>query len=301
LVDSPANEEEFVVIKRLNEEEENIMGDVNVTNAEPATGEGSVEKNEGKQEGAEKVTVEVAKASSEAVATAMAQVTTLVEGIAKAAGVGESSDAESEGESDVEKAAAPARKLFKAQLEKAGVKGDALIKAMADFDKAGFPFGKEPDKKDVKKSEGETADADTEKAADADEDAVSKSLDMLGDAIQKAKTFTPKRQEAIKSAIETLSKLLADMTKVPTGGSPSTSTPSNASFGASGVVALTKGLETLVETIKTQLGDLSEVTKGLGDRVGAIEKARTPSTSVEGEGGTDTKTEKKGDLWSGVL
>jgi hypothetical protein len=287
LVDSPANEEEFVVIKRLNEEEDNTMGDVSVTNAEPATGKESVEKKEAKQEGAEKVTVEVAKASTEAVEKAMQQVTTLVESIAKAAGAGESADAG--GESNVEKGN-PARKLFESQLEKAGVKGEALTKAMAEFDKAGF----KPFEKPVKKS----ADAEGETA---DEDAVSKSLDMLGEAIQKAKTFTPKRQEAIKNAIETLSKLLADMTKVPTGASPSTSTPSNATFGASGVVELTKGLETLAETLAKQLGEISEVAKGLGDRVEAIEKARTPSTSVEGEGGTDAKTEKKANLWNGVL
>ena len=83
------------------------------------------------------------------------------------------------------------------------------------------------------------------------------------------------------------------MQKIPTGGSPSTNVPAGTQFGASGVTSLTKGVEALSEAVTKALGSL-------GERVEAIEKTRQPSTSVDGDGDTDTTHTEKS-IWSGVL
>lgn len=90
------------------------------------------------------------------------------------------------------------------------------------------------------------------------------------------------------------------MQEIPVGGNPKTNVPQGTQFGSSGVIALTKSLEELKDVLKTKLDEVQEVTKGLGDRLETIEKTRNPSTSVEGEGGTDTQETQKS-FWSGIL
>ena len=299
LVDSPANQQEFVVVKRLNQEE----GDMADVNTEVKKAEGVTEPvaKDSNQAAPEKVQVEVAKATNAAVEKAMAQVTELVESIAKATGTApEPSEASGEAnQADVEKGKMPdMRGMYKGQLEKAGVKGEALEKAMADFDKKMPPFMK-PEKKGVQK---DTDGAGEAQVADDAEASVQKMLEVLAVGVQKAKAFTPKREAALKAAIETLSGLMKElaMQDIPVGGSPSTSVPSGASFGASDVVELTKSLTELKDILKAKLDEVHEVTKSLGERLQTIEKTRNPSTSLEGEGGTDTQETKKS-FWANVL
>jgi hypothetical protein len=47
--------------------------------------------------------------------------------------------------------------------------------------------------------------------------------------------------------------------------------------------------------------DVDEAIRKQDERITAIEKARAPSQSVEGDGGTEVKTEKNASMWSGVL
>jgi hypothetical protein len=296
VVDTPANEVEFLVMKRL-EESSMETTDATVTETEKNTPT------------PELVEVEAATASENdaAVNKALEQVASMVENIAKASGVkiggegetGETGDpgeaeptttttkAEGEGETEpAEEDAAKAKKtfdpraMFGKQLKAAGVTGDAFTKAMANFDKAFKPFQpgastQPPVQKDATGGE-ETPDAEEQ-------------------AIQKAKRFTPAREAQFKSALETLTKLLSDMQQIPTGGSPSTTTPSGTSFGASGVATLTKAIETLTETVTKSNEDSAK----LAERVEAIEKARNPSQSLEADGETDTPTKKS--FWAGVL
>jgi hypothetical protein len=304
LVDSPANEQEFIVIKRL-DQEDGDMADTNTAVVKTEAGQAPAEASTTdvqKGNEVEKVPVEVNKAATEAVEKAMAQVTELVENIAKAAqGTTQDTPADGEGDTDVEKANKNPRGMFMKQLKANGVEGDKLEKALAEFDKA-FPMFKpgagtqKPEKsvqKDVNGGEGEADDGDAD---------ITKTLEAIALSIHKAKQFTPKRQEALEKAIGTLQDLLKElgMQKIPTGQSPSSTVPAGTMFGASGVATLTKGIEALSETVAKALGEVQEVTKALGDRVEAIEKTRQPSTSVDGDGDTDTTTTKKS-MWSGVL
>lgn len=313
MVDSPANELEFNVIKRLNQED----GDMSVENTE-------VNKAGDDPNAIQTVPVEITKAAGEAVEKAMAQVTTLVEEIAKAASAAApaaatdtAADADGGTETDVEKAdeLSKLRKLF----ERNGVKkGPDLEKAMADAVKQ-FPGqfkpgaatkpplkkkGEASTQKNVEGGEGgeggegtETATQKNTEAAPEDDVQVMKALEALGTAVEKAKAFTPKRQADLQKAIDVLNDLMKQLTmqQIPTGASPPTTTPSGASFGASGTIALTKKLGELGEV----LGQFADVQKSINERVDTIEKTRQPSTSVEVDGGTETKTEKS--LWSGVL
>lgn len=293
MVDSPANEQEFIVVKRLNQEDGD-MADENqeVTKGQP-DGENSNETTVAK--GAEQVPVEVA--GSEAVEKAMAQVTQLVESIAKAANAPkptETVEVDAEKAADAEKGRPDMRKQFQSELKAAGVEGDAMTKAMERYDKAFKPFqpgasAKPPFKKAEKSLEGEM------------DEGVQKMLEVLSMGVQKAKAFTPKREEALKAAVETLQELMKElsMQKIPTGGSPSTTVPTNPMYGPATTMALTKSIEGLKEILTTKLDEVQGVAKGLTERVETIEKTAAPSKSVEGDGGTDTTTQKS--FWSGVL
>lgn len=304
VVDAPANEVEFLVMKRLEE-----------SSMETTTDAGTeTEKNSAP----EIVEVDAATASENdaAVNKALEQVASMVENIAKAAGVKTGEEGSSEGEAetsttdtskagegegeaetseeDTAKAKAKAfnpREMFGKQLKAAGITGDAAKAAMEKFDKAFKPFQpgaatQPPVRKDA---EGDTS------TEDAEEQAAQKALTHLETAIQKAKRFTPAREAQFKNALETLTKLLKDMQQVPTGGMPKTSTPGGASFGASGVATLTKSIEQLTEAVTKS----NEDSVKLADRVEAIEKSRTPSQSLEADGETDTETKKS--FWQGVL
>lgn len=304
LVDSPANEQEFIVVKRLTKED----GDM-AENTEIMKNDAGVSEPLANNSAPEKVQVEVEKATNEAVEKAMAQVTTLVENIAKAAEAekqdvnksGDETSTDTNPDSDVEKGKKPdMRGMYKAQLEKAGVKGESLEKAMNEFDKklGGFKPGKDT-QPPIKKSD----DADVEKSnTDDAEEETQKALVALEKAIQKAKTFTPKREAALKAAIETLTGLMKELMPkdIPQNTSPATTVPESPKYGESSVVDLTKMMGELKEVLTGKLSEVQDVAKGLTERLETIEKTRNPSTSVEDEGGTDTNEVKKS-FWANVL
>ncbi len=298
VVDTPAIEIEFLVMKRM---EEDSM-DPNATPVETETT---------KNPDAELVEIETgASPEDAAVNKALEQVASMVENIAKAAGVQapkpaeaktetetETTKAAGEGEEvDTEKAKHPQRGLFMKQLKTAGIKGDALTKAMVEFDKQFMPG---EDIKNPEKGAHRTKtqkDADGGAVADDSEQQTIKALDALEFAVQKAKRFTPAREAALKAVVEQLTKLLHEMTTVPTGMSPKNPLSGGNSFGASGVQTLTKAVESLSETINKSVASQS----ALNERVEAIEKSRTPTQSIETDGDTDSqKTEKS--FWAGVL
>jgi len=292
LVDSPAIEEEFIVTKRL---EESDMADNKAGNtqaSETASTEDTQSDVAKSEAGAvESVPVEVAKADNEAVEKAMEQVTKNVEEIVKSA-----KDAIADAgasEEGVEKGKMP-KDVFKAELEKAGIKGDELKKALEKFDKA--MGGKDKVKKATEDSEPEV-ETEKSKQSEADEGEVAmKTLGVLEDAIQKAKTFTPKRQAKLQKVLDELKSVLDEVS-----GSTSTTKKEDDSVSKlAGIEEVTKKLDELKEAISKQNETSEKTVKELTDRVETIEKTRNPSTSVEDDGGTDTQETKKG-FWSGVL
>lgn len=250
IVDSPANEQMFVVIKNLNEEVNNMPGTKEVE--KNAT---EVEKNDSQEP--TKVAVETNPATDEAVAKAMEQVSNLIENISKSFNQEPPNTPSNEAKSD------------------------------------------ESEVNKNEKNVEESKEADTQK--NDDESSVEENtLSILSAAIEKAKSFTPKRQAAFKAAMEVLNNLAKElgMQEIPVGSFPATNTPSGTSFGAS---SISKSLEEFTGTVTKALGDLTEVTKGLNERIGKVEKMSVPSKSVEGEGGTDSQVTKNVSIWKGVI
>lgn len=276
IVDTPANEVEFLVVKRLTEGE---MATEQQTTAKAA-----------ENTGAEVVNLQ-ADGEGDNVAKALEQVNTLVQTIAKsikdaaapapAAPAAPAAAAPAAPAADVEKAKkGKQRDMYKAQLEKAGVKDKDLEKAMSEYD------GAEPAEQPTTKA-AEPAPAP---AVDTEEATAQKALELLGVAIAKAKTFTPKRQDALKAAVEQLQTLMAELAPAPAAGQ----TPA-ADIGNSGLVALTKAIGDLTKTVTESI----ETTKALGERVTKVEQTREAPTALGNEG-TDTQETKKS-FWHGVL
>lgn len=306
LVDSPANERVFNVVKSLNQEN----GDMADTTTD-------VNKNDAQ---VETVPVDVAKATNEAVEKAMSQVTALVEGISKAvgeepaadaAGATETEVAKTDGEGDTEvvdtekavdkaKKAAMLAKLQKS-MEKKGLKGDALksavdvamrsIAATGAFKPGGDT--EPPEKKTTKNVDGDNAEAPA-----LDQEAViQETLKAIQVGLAGAQQ-APQTQDAVKAAIAALQNLekAMSMQKVPANASPSTTVPSTTQFGSSGLKDITKALAGITEALQ----GVQNVNKSLAERVDGIESTRLPSTSESGTDGTTTQTTQKS-IWSGVL
>jgi hypothetical protein len=262
IVDSPANEKEFAVIKNLNEE----VGDMADDNVKKNMDES---ESEAQQDAPEKVSVEVDKATDKAVAKAMGQVTEMISNISKAVGAAtEKSESKPEGAEKSEKQDGE---------ESTEETGDAEVQ-----------------------KDKENADAQ-EASEDVSEDNVEKTLTALAQAVEKAKRFTPKREAALKAALAQLTTLAKElgMTEIPVGASPPVSTPKGATFGASST-GVSKALEELTGKLNEALAGIQETTKGLTERVEKMEETRMPSKSVDGEGGTDTQKTNKS-FWAGVL
>jgi hypothetical protein len=306
LVDSPANEQEFIVVKRLDMEESTMADVAKVeTQAAPApaataaTTEAPVTK--GAEGAAVVVPVEVTKTNDENVQKALQQVEQLTTAIAKMMGAAPADASEAE----VEKAKASKATAYRKALKECGMGEDELdgaMKALMPWMKPAKPGAKDeepkPGEKGAKKEVKKSTDGDS-----AEEVEMSKTLDALATAIQKAKSFTPKREAALKNAIESLSKLLGDM-QAPSlpGISNDTDPKNNLPDGApvpSGLEDVKKAVEELTKTLKASFETATTVTKTLQERVETIEKARNPSTSLEAEGATDKKVTKS--FWANVL
>jgi uncharacterized protein Yka (UPF0111/DUF47 family) len=253
LVDSPANEQEFVVIKNLTEEV-----------CEMSQKEVTKDKGDSQSEiknAPEKVPVEVQKENDVAIASALEQVNKMIGSIAKAV----------EDAAKVEKT-----------VEDMEESSDGTVAKSS----------KESDDSDDSNKNGVQKNSEDFGAKEEGNDDVEKTLIALGSAVEKAKRFTPKREMAFKAALAALTNLAKElgMMEIPVGQSPSTSTPKGTMFGASSV---SKSLEELASKVEGMVVEVKETTKRLEEKVERIEKARKPSKSVESEGGTDDKSVKK--------
>lgn len=289
LVDSPANEIEFLVTKNL---EENVMGEQH----------GSVSAD------AERVEVEQTGGESD-VASVLKHVNAIVENIANVvkaqaphasapaiAAATETNDEEDDSDDSEESV----EKSIAAALKAAGIEPtEEQMKKMkaAGFDPSQkFPTGKKPLEKTSKAKAPEAALEET-----------ALTIEGLSTLISKAKKFTPGRIEKLKGAVEALKGLLEEIDTVPQGTNPGVSPAGGAQFGASGVKVLTEKAAGEPSDLMKAVTELANVVKGLADtqkktaeKVESIEKARPASASLEGQGGTDTKVAKSA-MWSGIL
>jgi hypothetical protein len=288
LVDSPANEKEFLVTKNL---EENVMG-------------------EKQSNAAERVEIEQAAGDSD-VTSVLKHVTAIVENIAKAVTSGNTASApaiaaatETETETDETDEADVEKSSFSAMMKAAGVK--MTPEMMAKLKAAGFdPSQKFPTAKPP--TSGTTKAATPAAATDEAFAETVLTIEGLSSMITKAKKFTPGRIEKLRGAVDALKGLLEEISEVPQASMPGVSTPSGTTFGPSGVKSLADGNN--VDTSKSTnpgmtdvlkaINGLAEVVKNLGGEVESIKKARPASNSVE-EGGTD-KPVQKSNFWGGVL
>lgn len=309
LVDSPANEVEFLVVKNTE--------DQSMSATAAAKKQREVETVED-----DDVSSDVSKALAH-VDGIVAKIATLVtaksEKQAPPADSDEGDD-ESTEETETEKAA----KTLKGVLAKCGM-DQTMAKTVysslkaAGFDlsskaatgKGGFPFPPKPGKGKGAKGGDDEPDGDevkekTKKAAAEDDADAPLTMANFATAVQKAAAFTPARIEQLKNAQEILKLMLEAVTP---GTSPDSSVPAVSSHGnASGVSDLTKpNTKPSVPTMKSADGEIVQLIKslagavdGLVDRVQAIEKARPGSNAVTEEGGTDTNVAKSS-MWKGVL
>ncbi len=267
VVDRPANQKEFAVIKCVED-------DTQKEGVEPMAEQEVGKTANDEAASVERVPVEVAKNDDDsAMGQVMDQLDTITKSIATLGAQVESEEAE---ETDVEKAAKETpTTVFAAALKASGAKPEAIQAAVKKYEKV-CACGVAP----VAKAEADDDDAD-----DGDE-----FMGNLAAAVTKAKVLTPKRLAALKALYEQLGKMVGEMEGIPHSKSPKTKVPKNASFGSSGLSPIMKGLEAVTKSV----GDL-------GARIETIEKTRQ-GTKTLADSGTVTPTQKAdGNFWNGAI
>ncbi len=275
VVDRPANQKEFAVIKCVD-------SDTEQKGVEPMADQ--VAKSTKEAANVEVVPVEVAKSDDDtAMEQALENLDTISKSIAaltaKVEGEEEGGD-ETETEAEKAKTKETPATIFANALKTTGVKGEAFKAAMKKYEKVCACGSATVQKTETKT---ETEGAETEGEGDND------FMGNLAAAVTKAKVLTPKRLAALKALQEQLAKMIGEMEGIPHSKSPKTKVPKDTKFGASGLSAITKSLETVSAAMKT-----------LTDRITKIEDVRQGSKGL-GENGTVTTKKVDGNLWKGVL
>jgi hypothetical protein len=304
VVDSPANESEFLVAKNLEEVEmgkaNEAVDDVERVSVEASGGDDVAKALQHVSEIVDNITTTLSKSKTPPPAKGTKP------------GAKKPKDEEDEDDDDVSKSVVQTTIPLVDVLKAIGLEGESMKVAIAKLSQVGIDpkqsIGSgEPVKKTAAAEETSKETTSVEKADEEVEAAASPlTIDSLADIIHKAKRFTPERIAKLKDAYNTL-KILIEAVDV--GDTPKTKTP------ALGVASL-PGLEPMMErtavTIKNGdpvLNALAEVTKALGvlaarqeeivTEVSSIKKARPDSNSIE-DGVTETKKAKQS-LWAGVL
>lgn len=205
-------------------------------------------------------------------------------------------------EEDVAKAASKkaamdgyASKLKACGMDAAGVK--MAMEAFKGFEFDVGPGGQAPLQK------GKETDMENTAKSLSEEQLIAKTLEGVLAGIQKAKTFTPTRQAAMKSAMETLKGLLEDL---ESGAENKGNIPSAEEMAGQGSAPkdgkIGSGLQDIRQNapVMKALEQLVEVTKGLASSLEEVKKTRAAPTNVAADGGADAKVVKKS-MWSGVL
>jgi hypothetical protein len=304
LVDSPANEVEFLVVKNTEDPSMSATAaakkqrvQVETDDDEATTNDDAVAKSLEHVNGiVEKITALVAKGEKPAPDPDSGK-----------GGEEEDDDTQDTDTSDEETLKAAAKSL-KSVLAKCGMDAEMSKKVYGSLKAAGFDLTAKGGMPFMNKPKGKggndmTDEEKTSKASSGDEPLTMANLAL---AVQKAAAFTPARIAQLKSAQEILKLVLEAVTP---GTSPDSSVPAVQTHGnPSSVADLTKpNTKPSVPTMKsadpeivTLFKSLSGAVEKLVERVEAIEKARPGSNSLGDQGGTDSAV-KKSNMWSGVL
>jgi hypothetical protein len=249
VVDSPAIEEEFVIIKRLQEDKMDVK-EKEIQKKEDQSTEGEIEK----------VEIEV----PDVVGAVMDKVTELIDEVKKT----------SDDEDDEEKSSK--KEKTEGEVEK-GSKDGEEAKSDEDDD--------EDDKENKVKKNDEGKEVDV--------------LEALEGIVQKARRFTPKREEMLKTSINDLQTLLSEI-------SPQEEASAQTEEGVEKKVEK-KAEEGKLDKVVKAVGELADMFKEqfgtVNKRIDKIEKRREPSSSIDDDKDTVKSEEKveKRSLWSGVL
>lgn len=288
LVDTPANEVEFLVTKNQEDEEMGAAQAAQTTNDSPV-----------------RVPVEVS--DGEAVAKAMEHVNGIVGNIMKLVAKNAPKSDEATETSETTEVVDAEKATIKSVLAAMGLTGKAMDEAMAKLKKAGFdgnmkfPSAKAP----VTKAAG-----DDEESTETEEQVVSvDDMPLTIGAIQKAAAFTPTRITQLKTAVDTLKLILESIGvgQAPATRVPGVQTHPNTSqvndLAAPKKAPVMKSADGNTNELLDVLKSLGGAVEKLGERVESIEKARQGSNSVEDDANTnDTdNVQTKKSIWSGVL
>jgi hypothetical protein len=302
LVDTPANEVDFLVIKN-----------------QEGLGMGATAKKQ-----PEAVELEVTEGGDANVTKALEHVNGIVTKLAGLVAVKKETKAPADGDApadddadeDAEETTTKAVTM-ESVFEEAGLDAKTT-KVLVEKLKKAFPF---PPKKPGK-GKPDAASADGEDGGDEKKTKKNKADDKLTEvlaeepltmaglalAVQKAAAFTPQRIKALQSAQDILKLVLesvapmaspdANVPVVETHGNPSSVTDLTKPNKKPTMTGTTKSVD---DAIVTTLKGLAEAVGGLVERVEKIEKVRGASNSAEPDGATDTVTKKASSIWSGVL
>lgn len=123
---------------------------------------------------------------------------------------------------------------------------------------------------------------------------------VAGQPINKARGFTANRTDTIKGVVKSLVTLLKEVDE-PALKAVLSEMGTVATPAAKGAESAEGAESAAVQKNAEDAGEIVKLIKDLGTRLETIEKARSPSTSVDGDGGTETVVEKNQGFWSGVL
>jgi hypothetical protein len=240
IVDKPANEKEFAVIKSVDD------NDIERKMEMAKPDEEKVQKKEEQPSDSKKDEVKKVDdgGSTEQVLQAISKLQKDVD---------EMINSQKSEDNEVEKSS-NAKKDFEKSLKAAGFTGDNLKKALACWQDTNAACAAPAKKDDVSKSETEE--------------------------VEKAKVITARRVGAIKAAYEQLKSLLAGLEEIPSDESPNINVPSNTKFGDSGIVSVTKEIDELKKKIDSLVEVTKTKTSEIEEKVSKIEKAAIAPKSL---------------------
>jgi hypothetical protein len=305
LVDSPANEQEFLVAKRLDKEKTTMAQAASETSVEQVVAKAAAD-------GIETVAIEVEKNGEGNVEAVMGHVANIVANITK-------SNQPSDQAVDASKPATADTTVDKGcggggggPGKKEDVMWGKMKKALkdmkmsdADVDKA-ITLLQTLAKADEKVAKA-VEQSPTDQPAATGEDAIEKTMTALVEGITKAKAFTPKRAAALKEAVTKLSDLIKELEDVQQGTSPKNDMPKTAQVPPATLATPTSVSKNVdadpvlakINELAVEVKKMVEASQALNTRVETIEKARNPSTSVGPNGGNDVQVQKS--IWNGLL
>ena len=198
--------------------------------------------------------------------------------------------------SDKQKAAASAKEnLDMGKKTAEEEEKDAKKAAEEEDEEKKKKAGEDEEDEEKKKADEDEEDEEKKKktpkskALSLDDDVTDALVEKVFVAMSKGRRFTPKRTATIAESAKNMLGLLKEADEE--------------AYKAlvAGLDDKTKKADDEEEDEEKGKGGVKKALDGIAERLTAIEKSRSPSQSVEGDGGTDTEVKKKEGLWGGIL